>query len=302
MKKIKVKSLNQKIRLDVYLTQVLKEKRSYVDKLIKNQLILVNNKLPDKNGQLIENGYLIEINTEIKKNEELEFSNKKIKIVFEDKDIIVIDKPKHLIVHPTNFQEQDTLINTLIRKIKLQDFSDPMRPGIVHRLDRDTTGLIVIAKNKKSYDSLIKQIQDRVLIRKYLALVHNNFTDDFLLIKLPIDRSKQNLLKMVVSDEPKAKPAQTEVTVLENYRAAALIECHLLTGRTHQIRVHLSYIHHPIYNDELYGNYDGYKDYGQFLHAHYLSFIHPTSQQIMEFKSQPDQTFKTLQTKLRGDQ
>jgi 23S rRNA pseudouridine1911/1915/1917 synthase len=204
-------------------------------------------------------------------------------------------------VHPTSFNETNTIVNILYKKIRTKDFPDSVRPGIVHRLDKDTTGLLVIAKNKKTYLALIKQIADRILVRKYLALVHHNFNDKFLLLKLPIARSKQNKLKMVVSDEPNAKPAQTEVIVLENYPQGSLIECKLLSGRTHQIRVHMAYIHHPIFNDELYGTYDGYKNYGQFLHAYYLSFIHPITGNLMEFQIKPDNIFNKLKIKLRGD-
>ncbi|MDR2369012.1 MAG: RluA family pseudouridine synthase [Mycoplasmataceae bacterium] len=301
MTKIKVSGLNQKIRLDLYLTQLLQQKRNYIDKLLDNKMVLVNHELPIKKGQLIDNDFLIEVNPLVQNHIKIKATLNEVKIIYEDNDIIVINKPKHTLVHPTKFDEQNTLVNALITKINLPDFDDQLRPGVVHRLDRDTTGLVVFAKNKHSYTKLVEQIQNKTLVRKYLAIVHNNFQDDFVLVKAPIDRSKQNILKMVVNDSPKAKPAQTEITVLENYRYTALIECRLLTGRTHQIRVHLAYIHHPVYNDKLYGSYDGYKDYGQFLHAHYLSFIHPTTNQVVEFKVKPDQTFNSLITKLKGD-
>jgi 23S rRNA pseudouridine1911/1915/1917 synthase len=301
MKKIIVSGLQTKTRLDIYLTNTLQQKRSYIDKLLENQLVLVNNQLPIKKGQLIENGSTIEINKMLDEDSKLKLSNKEISIIYEDEQIIVVNKPKHTIVHPTSFNEQDTLVNILIDKISVKEFDDQLRPGVVHRLDRDTTGLIVIAKNKLSYDNLVAQLKAKTLIRKYLSLVHNNFMDTILLIKAPIDRSKQNILKMIVSDEPKAKPAQTEIVVLENYHKGSLIECRLHTGRTHQIRVHLAYIHHPVYNDGLYGSYDGYKNYGQFLHAHYLNFLHPITKKVMEFKCEPDDIFKSLQNKLRGD-
>jgi 23S rRNA pseudouridine1911/1915/1917 synthase len=299
MKKIIVKGLTQKERLDHYLKKALIQNRSYIDKLLDKKLVLVNSQLPDKNGQLIDNGTIIEIDELPETHNDLSSSDVTINIAYEDKDLIVINKPKHMLVHPTSFHDKDTVVNILQNKIKLKDFEDQLRPGVIHRLDRDTTGLLIIAKHKKSYDELIKQIQNKTLVRKYLALVHHNFQDQFLLIKAPIDRSKQNLLKMVVSDEPKAKLAQTEVTVLANYASGALIECRLLTGRTHQIRAHMAYIHHPVFNDELYGSYDGYKNYGQFLHAHYLSFIHPVTHKPLTFESKPDSTFMQLQNKLK---
>ncbi|MDR1235343.1 MAG: RluA family pseudouridine synthase [Mycoplasmataceae bacterium] len=299
MTKIKVSGLLERTRLDLYLVKHLKENRTTVGKLLDQKLVLVNDQLPGKAGLLIENGFIIEIENLSAKPTSLLPSKNKLKIVYEDNDLIVVDKPKHILVHPTTFNEGNTVVNILLKKIKIKEFKDSLRPGIVHRLDRDTTGLLVIAKNKKTCESLIAQISNKTLIRKYLALVHYNFVDQFLLIKVPIDRSKQNSLKMVVSDDSKAKPAQTEVTVLENYKNGSLIECRLLTGRTHQIRVHMAYIHHPVFNDELYGKYDGYKDYGQFLHAHSLSFIHPTSHKFLQFNSNPDKTFNNLKSKLK---
>ncbi|MDR0825962.1 MAG: RluA family pseudouridine synthase [Mycoplasmataceae bacterium] len=299
MDKFIVNLLEHKTRLDVYLTKQLNKHRSYVDKLFDHQLIKVNGGLAIKKGQLISNGMIIEVDDLIEKTPKVvKEKAKKIKIVYEDNDVIVINKPKDILTHPTSFKETNTVINGLLPKIKVKEFEDKLRPGVVHRLDRNTTGLMVVAKNAKAYKSLLDQITKRRMMRKYLALVHHNFQDKYLLIKAPIDRSKQDLLKMVVSDEPKAKLASTEITVLENYNNGALIECHLLTGRTHQIRVHLAYIHHPVFNDALYGSNDGYGDYGQFLHAYELSFIQPTTKELLSFESKPDKTFNELKTRL----
>jgi 23S rRNA pseudouridine1911/1915/1917 synthase len=205
-----------------------------------------------------------------------------------------------MLTHPTTFNEQNTLVNALFDKIKTKQFKDSNRPGIVHRLDRNTTGLIVIAKDNDTYENLVAQITSKQLIRKYLAIVHNRFKDNHLMLKLPIMRSKSVPSKMTISDDSQAKVAITEIKVLKNFNQGSLIECVLHTGKTHQIRVHLSYIHHPVYNDPVYGSSDGYKDYDQFLHAHYLSFIHPKTNQILEFKSQPDKTFESLEKKLGG--
>jgi 23S rRNA pseudouridine1911/1915/1917 synthase len=300
MKKINVKNLPAQIRLDHYLVQTLHQNRSFINQLLEQNLIYINGSIPKKNGQLINNGAIITIDEPNAPSIKNRTNKIKLKIVYEDQDLIVINKPKNIIVHPTSFNETNTVVSALHKKIQINQFPDSIRPGIVHRLDKDTTGLLVIAKNKKTYSSLLKQITNRTLVRKYLALVHHNFSDKYLLVKLPIARSKQNVLKMVVSDDPKAKSAQTEITVLENYHHGALIECRLLSGRTHQIRVHLAHIHHPIFNDQLYGSYDGYKNYGQFLHAYYLSFVHPTKNNVMEFKVKPDNTFNTLKLKLKG--
>ena len=246
---------------------------------------------------------IIEIVNESKKKRgvsNLESLKINMRIIFEDENIIVVNKPKGILVHPTTYNEKDTLIDALKSKIKVDEFEDKNRPGIVQRLDKDTDGLMVVAKNKKTADELIKQIQDNIFIKKYYAIVHNNFDDDEILINAPIIRSSKNTIKMVVSDDQKAKDAKTKVNVIEHYKTAAFIECELLTGRTHQIRVHMNYIHHPIYNDPLYGHDDGFGKYGQFLTSHYLQFINPTTNKVVEFKIEPDETFNALRNYLKN--
>ena len=230
----------------------------------------------------------------------LESSKINMRIIFEDDNIIVVNKPKGILVHPTTYKEKDTLIDALKSKIKVEEFEDQNRPGIVQRLDKDTDGLMVVAKNKKTADELIKQIQNNIFIKKYYAIVHNDFEDDEILINAPIIRSSKNTTKMVVSDDPKAKDAKTKVYVIEHFKNAAFVECELLTGRTHQIRVHMNYIHHPIYNDPLYGHDDGFGKYGQFLTSHYLQFINPTTNKLIEFKIEPDEKFNSLRNYLKN--
>jgi 23S rRNA pseudouridine1911/1915/1917 synthase len=303
MLKNKISGLTKKVRLDNYLTEFLNVNRSSVNKLVAQCLVKVNNEVITKNGFLLSNGDEIQIEQKQKEvnDGKLVFANIPLEIVHEDDDLIVINKPKHILVHPTSFSENNTVVNALVNKINVDEFEDKLRPGIVHRLDKNTTGLMVIAKNIKTANSLMMQIRKKVLVRKYLALVHTNFQDNYLLVKLPIDRNKHNTLKMVISDDSKAKEAITEIKVLENYHTGALIECRLLTGRTHQIRIHLSYIHHPVFNDPLYGNYDGFKDYDQFLHAHELTFTHPITKKQMIFKKEPDEIFMQLKQTLRGN-
>jgi 23S rRNA pseudouridine1911/1915/1917 synthase len=298
----KVSGLTKKIRLDNYLTNFLKVNRSTVNKMITRRKILVNDEIIIKNGFLLSNDDTIHIENQATTNNdgELKYANIPLEIIYEDTDLIVINKPKNILVHPTSFSEDNTIVNVLINKINVAEFEDKLRPGIVHRLDKNTTGLMVVAKNLKTANNLTIQIRKKNLVRKYLALVHNNFQDNYLLIKLPIDRNKHNTLKMVISDDYKAKEAITELKVMENYHTGALVECRLLTGRTHQIRIHLSYIHHPIFNDPLYGTYDGYKNYDQFLHAHELTFAHPTTKKQMIFKKEPDAIFMELKQKLNG--
>lgn len=238
--------------------------------------------------------------SKMKKMKETKINQNNLNVIFEDDNYIIVNKPKGMLVHPTKYEDKNTVVDFLRPRIKVQEFNDALRPGIVQRLDRDTNGLMVVAKNKKTADELISQIQDNTLVKKYYAIVHNDFKDDEFIIKAPIIRSSSNTTKMVVSDDPKAKDAITELKVLEHYKTAALIECKLLTGRTHQIRVHMNYIHHPIYNDPLYGHNDGYENYGQFLTSHYLQFISPTSGQVVRYNIEPDQIFNKLKEELKS--
>lgn len=217
-----------------------------------------------------------------------------LKIIYEDDDLIVVNKPKGLLVHPTSYNEKNTLVDLLRNKIKCNEFEDQIRPGIIQRLDKNTNGLMLIAKTKKVASNLIKQMNEGILIRKYLAIVHNDFKDDVIIIKAPIAREKNKTLKMVVSSDAKAKEAVTKIKVIKHFNNASYIECELETGRTHQIRVHMNYLHHPIFNDSLYGHDDGYNDYGPFLTSYYLRFEHPTQKIIKTFKINPDMTFKKL--------
>ena len=234
-----------------------------------------------------------------KKVNKMVINKPSLDIVFEDNNYIIVNKPKKMLVHPTKYEDKDTVIDFLRPKINVQEFEDSLRPGIIQRLDRDTNGLMVVAKNKKTADNLIKQINENTFIKKYYALVHNDFKDDEIIIKAPIIRSSNNTTKMVVSDDPKAKDAITEVKVIEHYKTSAFIECKLLTGRTHQIRVHMNYIHHPIYNDPLYGQNDGYENYGQFLTSYYLEFISPTTNEVVKYTINLDETFNKLKEQLK---
>ena len=229
----------------------------------------------------------------------IEINKFELKVIFEDDNYIIVNKPKGMLVHATKYEDKNTVVDFLRPRIKVQEFEDSLRPGIIQRLDRNTNGLMVVAKNKETANELIKQINQNILIKKYYAIVHNDFKDNELIIKAPIIRSNNNTTKMVVSDNPKAKNAITEVKVIEHYKTACLVECKLLTGRTHQIRVHMNYIHHPIYNDPLYGHDDGYENYGQFLTSYYLEFISPTTNQVVKYTIELDQTFNNLKEQLK---
>ncbi len=224
-------------------------------------------------------------------------------IVFENESVLVINKPKNLLVHATSFNEQNTLFNLIKHKIKLDEFPVEIRnirAGILQRLDKNTNGLMVVAKTKQAYDALFEQLQNKSLIRRYQVLVHGNFKDEVLFIDAPIKRSKQSGTKRVVSSDPDALEAQTQIKVLKSLNNASLIECQLLTGRTHQIRCHCAYIKHPVLNDGLYGKLDPNinQDYGQFLTSFYIRFFDPITNYPKEFSIDLDATFKQQIKKL----
>ncbi|AIV03657.1 ribosomal large subunit pseudouridylate synthase D [Candidatus Malacoplasma girerdii] len=222
-------------------------------------------------------------------------------IVYEDEALMVINKPKGLIVHPTKYELHNTLVNLIKDKVELLSFFHPDRCGICQRLDRNTNGLMVVAKNQDVLNNLIDQIQSKALIRKYYSLVDGIINDDELIIKAPIHRSKNGKMKFSVSNSLKAKDATTIVKVIERFKNYSLIECQLLTGRTHQIRVHMNYIHHSVYNDPVYSNQCDDENYGQFLTSKYLRFYHPITNDVKEFSIKLDETFTNKLKELRNE-
>lgn len=271
--------INEKIRLDKYLVSLLKISRTKASELIKLKQIYVNEMIIDKPSfQLKKNDQIKIINSSKTKqiNINLKPCKEKLNIIYEDKYLLVINKPKNVLVHPTKFNEENTIANRLINY--LGNFShNKIRPGIVHRLDRNTTGLLVVAKDLTTLTLLKKQIEEKTMVRKYICLCHNHFSVKKIIIDQAIDHDRKNkTTKMIVSSSKRAKKAITEIRVLKNLKNnLSLVECILYTGRTHQIRVHLKFINHCVYNDDLYGRIEDKKNYGQFLHAYKLSFIHP---------------------------
>lgn len=291
--------LSNSIRLDKYLVDKLNCSRTKAIDLIKNGCVLINNKVANKQGIFVTETDIIKINNEDKKEVNLIDVNltpckKPLDIVYEDEYLMVINKPKQTLVHPTTHNEKDTIANRLVHYLgKFSD--DKVRPGIVHRLDKNTSGLLVVAKTLKVLKALQEQLVDKTLSRSYVAICHGHFDNHHLIIKAPIMRCLDGTTKMMVSDSYKAKPAITHVNLLKNLKNdLAYVECILETGRTHQIRVHLKYINHPIYNDDLYGNVEAKKDYGQYLHAYKISFIHPVTKKHLSFEAKPDKTFLNL--------
>ncbi|XQP55094.1 MAG: RluA family pseudouridine synthase [Mycoplasmoidaceae bacterium] len=292
----------ENIRLDKYLVQKLNCSRTKAIELIKNGLVSVNKVVADKQGLLVKETDKVTIKKQAKHDAklisvDLKPSRKPLDIIYEDAYLMVINKPKGLLVHPTTFNEEDTVANRLIAY--LGRFSkDNVRPGIVHRLDKNTSGLLVVAKSLTILNELQAQLLDKTLYRSYVAICHGHFDNNHLIIKAPIMRAKDGSMKMVVSDSYKAKEAITRVNLIKNLKNdLAYVECILETGRTHQIRVHLKYINHPIYNDDLYGQIEAKPEYGQYLHAAKIHFIHPMTGKEMSFESKPDRTFMSLVNK-----
>ncbi|MCR5332985.1 MAG: RluA family pseudouridine synthase [Bacilli bacterium] len=300
MQKIKVSSEYISLRLDKFLSLVLSDvSRSKIQQYIDDGFVLVNNKKEKSSYKLEENDEVL-VNDFPKEISELKAEDIPLEIVYEDDDILVINKPRGLITHPGAGNKEHTLANALkFYSDNLSSVNGDFRPGIVHRLDKDTAGLLVVAKNDFAHVFLQDQLKDHTLGRRYYALVLGTFSEEEGKIIAPIGRDKSNRLKMAV-DLTHGKDAVTNFKVVGRFNGYTLLECILETGRTHQIRVHLDYIKHPVVGDPLYGrgNRSLYKD-GQLLFAHHISFIHPKSKKKMEFDVPLPEYFEKVLTSLR---
>ena len=279
-------------RLDIYLTDYTKESRNFILKNIKSGNILVNGNVV-KGGYALRTGDKIQIG-DLKIDTSIKGENIPLNILYEDNDVMVVNKKSGMVVHPGNGNYSGTLVNAL--KGYTDDLSDEGgvdRVGIVHRIDKDTSGILLIAKTNEAHRILSDDFKNKKIKRKYLALVHGVIDNNKGKIVAPIGRSKIDRKKMCVTDE-NSKSAVTNFTVLERYKNATLIECVLETGRTHQIRVHMEYINHPIVNDPIYGKRKIINDYGQMLHAEYLGFNHPITKKFLEFYSEPEKEFNDI--------
>lgn len=289
------------LRLDSFLQQELKNlSRSNIKNKIDDGYILVNGKVVKSGQKLKENDEITIIEQEIK-----ELSTKPenipINIVYQDEDLAVINKQKGLVVHPANGNESGTLVNALLFHIKnLSSINGVIRPGIVHRLDKDTSGLIVIAKNDKAHVSLAKQIEEKSCRRYYKALCHGNFKQDTGEIITGFGRSIKDRKQMSTFPVGEGKIAKTSYKVLERFGNYTFVEFCLYTGRTHQIRVHCKYLNHPIVGDEIYGFTDkNFKTKGQLLHAYKMEFTQPSTNQNLIFTCELPEDFKNALNKLR---
>lgn len=285
------------IRIDKYLIDKLSMSRSKLQKMINNGNVLVN-------GNPVKNSYIVKVDDEISIDENYDDEikivpeNIQLDIIYDDEYLLVVNKPSGMVVHPAPGNYSGTLVNALMYHCNnLSKVNSEIRPGIVHRIDADTSGLLVIAKNDDVHNKLAEQIKNHTVVRKYIALVWGVINEDSATIDAPIGRDKNNRKKMCVTAD-NSKEAITHIKVLKRYNNATLIECKLETGRTHQIRVHMEYINHPVVNDPVYGNKKLLDpDFGQMLHAKTLGFIHPITNEYLEFNSNVPEEFTKLEEK-----
>lgn len=297
MKKIVIDSNNAGIRVDKALANLLPDKsRAYISKCVEENKILLNDK-PFKASTKTKVGDVLSIEDIEPKQVELEAENLNLDIVYEDNDVAVVNKPKGMVVHPAAGNYESTLVNGLLYELDdLSEINGVVRPGIVHRIDKDTTGLLMIAKNDNASKSLTEQLKAHTCQRIYHALVYGVIDENKGRINAPIGRSKEDRKKMAVIKD--GKQAITNFTVLKRFKNFTYIECKLETGRTHQIRVHLEFIGHPLVGDQVYGRRKVIGDQGQFLHAKTIGFNHPSTNEWMEFDSELPQYFVDFMNEL----
>lgn len=272
-----------RIRIDKYLSENTEYSREFIQKLISNNLILANNK-PVKASYKVEKQDCITIEAEkLLQEQNIVPTKMDLDIVYEDEYIMVINKPSGLVVHPGSGNYTNTLVNGLMYYTKnLSNIGEENRPGIVHRIDKDTSGLILVAKTNKAHEILADDFKNKRIHREYLALLKGVFKQSSATIDAPIGRDKNNREKMTVSSE-NSKHAITHMKVIKRYAKHTLVSCVLETGRTHQIRVHMAYIGYPVFNDPVYTK-DPTTDFGQFLHSYKMDFTHPITKKEMHFE------------------
>ncbi len=291
---------SMKGRIDKLLTKELNISRTQVQQLMNDSLVFVNEKNV-KASYKVDKNDIIEVHIPDVKNTEVLPEDIPLDIIYEDQDVIVINKPSGMIVHPSSGIYTGTLVNALLYHCHdLSGINGVMRPGIVHRIDKETSGLLMVAKNDQAHASLSKQLEQHSVIRRYYALVHGVIPHDYGRIEAPIGRDSQDRQKMTCTDK-NSKEAITNFKVIEKFKDMTLVECRLETGRTHQIRVHMQYIGYPVYGDPKYGLRKDDQSQGQYLHAKILGFIHPTSGEELYFDSDLPPYFEDKLNELRSE-
>ena len=291
----------ENIRIDRYLSSHSDLSRSFIQKLSEEGKITVN-------GKVVKSSYKVSLNDEIHvevpemENLETKPENIPLDILYEDGDLIVINKPKGMVVHPASGIYTGTLVNALLYHCKdLSGINGVLRPGIVHRIDKDTTGCIIACKNDFTHVEIAKQLETKTCHREYRAIVMGNIVHDNGMIDAPIGRDARDRQKMTVTDKG-SRDARTHFQVLERFGKSTYIECALETGRTHQIRVHMKYINHPVMGDEKYGKKCPYMNTnGQVLHAYKITFVHPRTQKEMTIEAPLPDYFNELLDILRKE-
>lgn len=280
----------ENVRIDKYLASKTDYSRETITKMIAEEYILVNGK-SIKASYKVKVGDVILIKDGFVKEMSLEATKMDIDIVYEDEYLMVINKDSGVVVHPGAGNSNDTLVNGLLYYNKTLSKGEEFRPGIVHRLDKDTSGLMIVAKDDKAHELLADDFKNKRIHREYIALLDGVFPQKKAIIDAPIGRSKQYFDKMEVCKD--GKKAITNLEVIKKYKDYTLVKLVLETGRTHQIRVHLAYIGYPVHNDPVYSN-KVCTDFGQFLHSAYLKFKHPITGEVLEFNSKLPEEFQTF--------
>ena len=290
------------MRIDRFISERMSDtSRSFIQKLIKDELVTVDSKVVKSNYKVKE-GEWVEIVLPEPVSLDIEAENIPLDILYEDSDVLLVNKPKDMVVHPSAGHITGTLVNALLYHCKdsLSSINGVMRPGIVHRIDKDTTGILIICKNDKSHNCIAEQLKVHSITRRYHALVWNNITDDTGTIDAPIGRHPVDRKKMAINHK-NGKQAVTHYKVLERFGQYTYIQCELETGRTHQIRVHMASIGHPLVGDPVYGPAkQPFKTDGQMLHAKVFGFIHPSTNDYMEFETDLPEYFQLILEKLRN--
>ena len=296
-----VENLKKNLRLDIFLQENFPDKsRSHIQKIISDGLVKVDGKIILKSSHKLSGGEKISVEEVQPVETEYLPENLPLDILYEDKDLIVVNKIRGMTVHPAETVKCGTLVNALLYHCKdLSGINGVMRPGIVHRLDKDTSGVMVVAKNDFAHVNLAEQIKNKTAVRKYLAIVHGEISDNFGVISGAIGRDKIDRKKMAVTSD--GKPAVTEFKVLERFKNFTYIECKLQTGRTHQIRVHFAEIGHPLVGDTKYSSRKNiFEIQGQALHSHTLTLTQPSTGEILNFTAPLPEDMKKILKQLEG--